>query len=95
MLYMIFQYVWEPGLIQQIFIGFEAKLVLRKVGLPQINSIVLFSDPYRKFNIFVKAFNAKNEGNASEDIQVNTFLSCVTYDYIHSVQRRDSSKRLL
>ena len=35
--------------------------------------IMIILDPYRKFNIFVKAYNTKNEGNASQDIQVHTF----------------------
>ena len=34
------------------------------------NSYLIILDPYRKFKIFVKAYNTKNEGNASEDIQV-------------------------
>ena len=37
------------------------------------NNVMIILDPYRKFNIFVKAYNTKNEGNASQDIQVHKF----------------------
>ena len=36
------------------------------------NSSIL--DPYRKYSVFVKAFNSKNEGNSSEGIQVMSAL---------------------
>ncbi len=55
----------------------------RIVDLVHMLMTYFYLDPYRKFKIFVKAFNAKNEGNASEDIQVFTLLSYVAYDYIY------------